>query len=68
MYLMTDYDGVVEAPELKKIKSLFCKHRNVIQGEACSKNGMCRISGCDIYEVCADCGKVLYERHIDYGR
>ena len=68
MYLATDYDGVVEAPKLKKVKALFCKPRNKIQGEACSKNGMRRISGCDIYEVCADCGKVLFERHIDYGR
>ncbi len=66
MYLMTDYDGIVEAPKLKKVKALFCKHRHVIEGERCSKNGMHRISGCDIYQVCADCGKVLDERHMDY--
>lgn len=49
MYLATDYAGIVEVPEKKPFKALFCKHRNVIHGEACSKNGMRRISGCDIY-------------------
>ena len=66
MYLMTDYDGIVEVPEKKRLKDLFCKHRNVVQGEACSKNGMRRISGDDIYQVCADCGTILDEQHIDY--
>ena len=39
---------------------------HVIEGEACSKNGMRRISGQDIYRVCADCGTVLDEQHLDY--
>lgn len=66
MYLMTDYCGIVEAPKKKPIKALFCKHRFVIEGEACSKSGMHRISGSDVYRVCADCGAVLSERHLDY--
>ena len=66
MYLMTDGSGIVEIPKKKPIRALFCKHRNVIYGEACSKNGMHRISGCDIYRVCEDCGKILDEQHTDY--
>ena len=45
MYLATDYCGIVETPKKKPIKALFCKHLHVIEGEACSKNGMRRISG-----------------------
>jgi hypothetical protein len=66
MYLATDYCGIVETPKKRPVKALFCKHRNVIHGEACSKNGMRRISGSDIYRVCADCGTVLSEQHLDY--
>lgn len=67
MYLATDNNGIVETPKKKSVKALFCKHRNVIWGEACSKNGIRRISGCDIYRVCADCGKILSEQHTNYG-
>ena len=66
MYLATDYCGSVETQKKRPVKALFCKHRNVIHGEACSKNGMRRISGNDIYRVCADCGTVLSEQHTDY--
>ena len=66
MYLATEKDGIVEVPEKKRLKALFCKHRNVVCGEQCSKNGMRRISGSDIYRVCADCGTVLSEQHLDY--
>ena len=66
MYLATDYCGIVETPKKRPVKALFCKHRNVIHGEACSKNGMHRISGSVIYRVCADCGTVLSEQHLDY--
>lgn len=65
MYLMTDY-GIAETPKKRPFKALFCKHRNVIHGEACSKNGMRRISGHDFYRVCADCGTALSEQHLDY--
>ena len=66
MYLATDYCGIVETPKKRPVKALFCKHRNVIHGEACSKNGMRRISGQDTYVVCADCGTILGEWHINY--
>jgi hypothetical protein len=66
MYLATEKDGIVEVPEKKRLKALFCKHRNVVSGEQCSKNGMRRISGQDTYVVCADCGTILGEWHINY--
>lgn len=66
MYLATDNCGIVEVPKKRPLKALFCKHKFVIEGEACSKNGMRRISGCDIYRVCSDCGMILSEQHLDY--
>lgn len=65
MYLLTD-NGIQTVPEKKKIKSIFCKHKNTISGESCSKNGLMRISGCDRYIVCQDCGKILKESHYEY--
>lgn len=65
MNLLTD-NGIKTVPEKQLIKSLFCKHKNVISGESCSKNGLVRISGSDIYTVCQDCGKILNESHYDY--
>ena len=66
MYLATEKDGSVEVPKKKRLKALFCKHRNVVCGEQCSKNGMRRISGQDAYAVCADCGTSLAERNRNY--
>ena len=65
MYLATK-DGISETPRLRPIKALFCKHRHIIAGKACSKNGLRRISGLDVYVVCIDCGKVLLENHTNY--
>ena len=65
MYLMTE-DGIKEAPKFSRIKSLFCKHSNVLVGKHCSKNGLRRISGADNYVICARCGKVLAESHSTY--
>lgn len=69
MYLsVSSMPAIWEVPKRKPIKAMFCKHRNTVRGHACSKQGMCRISGFDYYEVCADCGTILSEKHIDYGR
>lgn len=65
MHLLTR-EGIKEVPKKKLIKLLFCKHRKRMQGEACSPQGLTRISGLDEYEVCQDCGKILGESHFDY--
>lgn len=65
MYLLTK-DGIKKVPQKGFIRQLFCMHRNEIKGEDCSENGLVRISGCDSYLVCADCGKILAETHVNY--
>lgn len=65
LYLRTP-EGIRQTPEKKPIKALFCRHKNRIKGESCSRRGLTRISGEDIYEVCEDCGKILSESHFNY--
>ena len=65
MYLRTS-KGIIQVPERRFIKSLFCKHENHLNGEHCSESGLSRISGSDTYTVCLDCGKVLSESHTFY--
>lgn len=65
-YLFTNNLGVVPMPCRRIIKGMFCRHKDQVSGEACSKNGLCRISGTDRYKVCVDCGKILAEYHKDY--
>ena len=65
MYLATE-KGILEVPQKKPFKALFCRHRSIVIGDSCSKNGMRRISGRDSYAVCMDCGKILDEQHLDY--
>ena len=65
MFLRTE-KGIVEAPKFRRIRSLFCRHLNLIVGEQCSKGGFGRISGSDTYVVCNQCGKVIHQSHYDY--
>ncbi len=64
-YLATK-KGIVAIPEERKIRAIFCRHRNTIEGEMCSEIGMRRISGEDRYLICMNCGRVLAERHTTY--
>lgn len=64
-FLRTE-NGIVPWPKVRKIRKLFCNHRNVIHGEKCSKSGLTRISGSDIYGVCKDCGHIVSEKHTKY--
>lgn len=65
MFLRTK-NKVVETPKYRRFKSLFCKHEGLISGEQCSKSGLCRISGFDIFTVCVKCGKIVSESHIEF--
>lgn len=62
MYIATE-EKIVKVPKKRRIRSLFCEHKNQIRGSSCSSSGMQRISGDDIYRVCMDCGKILSEIH-----
>ena len=53
MYLATE-KGILEVPQKKPFKALFCRHRSIVVG------------GRDSYAVCMDCGKILDEQHLDY--
>ena len=64
-FLRTE-NGIIPWPKVRKIRKLFCKHNNVIHGEKCSKSGLMRISGSEIYGVCKDCGHIMYEHHTRY--
>lgn len=65
MFLRTP-NGIKEVTKFRRFKSVFCKHRNLIAGISCSKNGMSRISGIDSYVICNDCGLVMSESHTNY--
>lgn len=65
MFLLTS-EGIKQIPKKKRLKALFCQHRNRVKGQSCSASGLVRISGRDIYEACQDCGKILGESHSNY--
>nr|DAF46196.1 MAG TPA: DNA-directed RNA polymerase II subunit [Caudovirales sp. ctaix4] len=45
---------------------MFCRHKNLITGRSCSKSGMVRMSGDDVYTVCMDCGTIIREIHTEF--
>ena len=74
LYLASTVEGrdvdpallVRKVPKLKPLRTIFRGHEMTITGESCSKHGLRRISGEDIYTICLDCGKILKEEHCEY--